>query len=182
MKSEHLFLIFGEDENDRRSISNLIYAILSDRSHVRTKTLRRPIILRKDASKKKTSNLYSEMASHCRAHDADKRKVILVVHRDCDRLEPAHIAEKNDIVSQCSAQSLKNVIAAVPAWEIETWWMLFPEALRATRPCWEKIDFSGREIGRIENSKEILTKALRERKGKKIAKKENVPIMKNRMA
>jgi hypothetical protein len=52
-------------------------------------------------------------------------------------------------------------IAAVPAWEMETWWMLFPEALSRVRACWRKVDYTKRKVGLIENSKEVLQKDLR---------------------
>jgi hypothetical protein len=49
----------------------------------------------------------------------------------------------------------------VPAWEIEAWWFLWPEAVAAVNASWDSLDgYRGRRTGLIANAKEELQRAL----------------------
>ena len=83
------------------------------------------------------------------------------MHEDADDTDPAHRAliEK---IERCYRDLPWPVHAAVPAWETETWWFLFPKALKAARPSWRQPDeYAGRDLGMIRNAKEELTRAVR---------------------
>ncbi len=84
----------------------------------------------------------------------------VLMHEDADEVEPAHKTLITKIES--SYRSLPwPVLAVVPAWELETWWFLFPDAVAAVRPTWRRPDqFAGRDVGRIRNAKEELKKAV----------------------
>jgi hypothetical protein len=49
-----------------------------------------------------------------------------------------------------------------PAWEIEAWWLVFPDAVVGVVDGWrEPRDWIGKDVGKVENAKEALTKAVR---------------------
>ena len=88
-------------------------------------------------------------------------KVIAVVHTDCDAVEPAHVQATEALNADLKRAGVRHPIAVTPAWEMETWWMLFPVAVRSVRNCWDEIDYGGKHVGAIRNSKEQLTRDLR---------------------
>lgn len=157
-----LALIFGEDQNDTRAIRHLVNALIPPDQQIDCKPVRDPPILSRGASREKRNKLARAIAIAV-SHERRKRQVAVIVHRDCDACEDAHIAHADEIVKDLREQGVDGVIPAVPAWEIETWWMLFPEALHACRRCWERVDYSSKNIGNIEHSKEVLTRDLRPR-------------------
>lgn len=116
-----------------------------------------------DASEKKRREMSGEIAAFARAHQKTKASghVIVVSHRDCDAVEPAHIENADAMERDLRQSGVLKPVAATPAWEIETWWMPFPEALNKTRGCWKRVDYSRRNVGLIENSKNQLIHDLR---------------------
>lgn len=155
-----LALIFGEDQNDTRALRGLVNALLPADRQVDCKPLRDPPILSKGASRDKRKKLAKAIAVAVQ-HENRRRQVVVVVHRDCDACEDAHKDHANEIRRDLTEQGVEPVIPAVPAWEIETWWMLFPEALHTCRGCWSSVDYSNRNLGKIERSKEVLIRDLR---------------------
>lgn len=54
------------------------------------------------------------------------------------------------------------MVAAVPAWELESWWFLFPPAVGSLHDSWRDPDqYVGKDVGRIQNSKERLVACVR---------------------
>jgi hypothetical protein len=102
-----------------------------------------------------------EIAALWRAEQKQGRRVVVLVHRDCDDLEPAHVAASEGLKSEIHAAGVADAVAATPAWEIEAWWMLFPEALARVRRCWRAVDYSNQHVGRFQNAKERLRRDLR---------------------
>lgn len=154
-------IVFGEDDNDRRALVHLIHAILSDVSLAEVKPIRRPIVLARNAEQSgKRRDMATDIAAFWRAEARPGLKLIVVAHRDCDRLEPAHVAETSSLEEELRRAGVPDPVAATPAWEIEAWWMLFPEALARTRGCWRRVNFSG-HVGSIADAKERLTRDLR---------------------
>lgn len=89
--------------------------------------------------------------------DHDVRAVI--AHKDCDDFEPAHVKLAAAIERAMRAEGVPEPIACTPAWEMEAWWFLWPEAVAAAFPSWRKPDdHCGREVGRIRDAKEELQK------------------------
>lgn len=165
MVAKTLILFFGEDQNDTQALVSLSRALLPADAPVETKHLRRPPILRRDAAPKKRQSMALEIAAFAQTLGA-RRRVAVVVHRDCDAIEPGHVVEATSLRDDLLAAGVPNPVPATPAWEIEAWWMLFPQALAATRGCWRTVDYGRSNVGMIENAKERLTRDLRPRQGK----------------
>ena len=154
------FIVFGEDDSDRRSLAHLIRAICKDNS-IKISLLQRPIVLSRNAvASGKRRVMSKEIAGFYRAYTKSKGTTWVVVHRDCDAVEPAHVVESEALENELKAEGIKHPIAATPAWEIETWWMLFPDAVSQVRHCWRQIDYKAKSVGEIANSKERLTSDL----------------------
>lgn len=159
-------LVFGEDDTDRMAIARLLPALLIDQVNCNIRPLKRPLILSRNAELRKKKAVSSAIADFCRAYEK-LGKTYAVVHRDCDAVEPAHVEEADLLEAGLRAAGVKNPIAATPAWEIEAWWMLFPEALAAICPSWERVNYGKQNVGRVENAKERLVSDLRPRDPKK---------------
>lgn len=152
-------LVFGEDDNDRVALTHLVRGVA--RGSTKIRSLRKPIILSKDASANKRKTAAADIASFARGFEKIEGRVIVVAHRDCDDIEPAHESAAEVIETELRKAGVKIPIAATPAWEMETWWMLFPDVVSSLRDCWRPIDYGNKHVGRIENAKEQLTRDLR---------------------
>ncbi|MCJ2051213.1 hypothetical protein [Methylobacterium sp. J-070] len=155
----NLFLVFGEDDNDRRAIAVLISSLAPN---AKVESRRRPLVLARNAEKSgKRREMSEEIAALWRNERTKDVLVTAVVHRDCDAVEPAHVAEAQALKQLLLQAGISSSIAVTPAWEIETWWMLFPNALATVRGCWRSVNYGARAVGVIENSKERLKRDLR---------------------
>lgn len=154
-------LVFGEDHNDCSAISHLVKAILPAGKKPKVTTMRRPIILARDAAGKKRAKMSEEVAQFARGYEKAGKRVTVVAHRDCDALEPAHVSHSAALEADLKAAGVSSPVAACPAWEIEAWWMLFPRAISEVRPAWRKVDYGSQNVGKIQNAKERLTRDLR---------------------
>lgn len=154
--------MFGESDNDRAALVELFRALRPDLTSVSVETRREPLILMKGASRpstrRKTTN---RIAALVRAELVSRPVAAVIAHEDCDAIEPAHEVLATMIESGLAAAGVPNPIAATPAWDIEAWWMLFPQALQMARPCWATVDYDGRHVGEIEHTKEVLRRGLR---------------------
>ncbi|MFY1585845.1 hypothetical protein ACN267_15190 [Micromonospora sp. WMMD734] len=153
-------VILGEDDNDRRTIQILVAALRPDIPRGALRPLRKPMSLVRNVPPQRLPSQSTKAAALLRAVDVRTPIRAVLMHEDADEVEPAHqklIAKIED-----SHRSLRwPVVAIVPAWEIETWWFLFPDAVQAVRPTWRRPDqFAGRDVGRIRNAKEELKKAV----------------------
>lgn len=162
MVNAYTILIFGEDDNDRRALGHLVRALCPDNAKVRIEPRRQPIVLSREcAASGKRRSMANDIAQFARAEDGPGRRVVVIVHRDCDRLEPAHQEEAEALRMELRSAGIADVVAATPAWEIEAWWMLFPQALAATRRCWRIVDYAHQHVGLIPHAKERLRRDLR---------------------
>jgi hypothetical protein len=160
-------LIFGEHENDTHAIKNIIKAFLPEDLSIDIKPLRSPVILNRAAVQSgKRKKMADEIAAFARAMQKTNVPVFVVAHHDCDDVEPAHLEASEVLENELRRSGVENPIAATPAWEIETWWMLFPEAVAKIRQCWRKIDYGKSHVGKIQNSKEQLKRDLRPKERK----------------
>lgn len=157
MPKRSYVIIFGEDESDRMALEELVRAIAPASYISGVKRIRKPPILGRNAHKSgKQKKMADHIAGFARAFEDDKGRVIVVLHRDCDDFEPAHEQEATVLLRSLSDAGVKKAVVATPAWEIEAWWMLFPEAVARVRPCWQKLDYGSTNVGRIRNAKERL--------------------------
>ncbi len=160
MSRNSLVLVFGEDENDARSVAELLRPRLSANTNVRA-AKSPPIFAARDSGRHVIARNVSRVAETIGIYKLKAKVSLVVVHRDCDECEPAHVAEADRLRKEFSEGHNVRVVAAVPAWELETWLMLFPEALRNYRPCWRPLELRGRRVGQVRDAKEELRRLLR---------------------
>ncbi len=157
----NLILLFGEDDNDTRSLAILCRAFAPKGVNVATRVIKKPPVLSANAALKKKQAMSNTMAKFAREQEKIYDRVVVVAHRDCDECEPAHEKNSKELHDELSAGGVKFPVPATPAWEMETWWMTFPAELQMTRGCWRKVNYDSLYVGKIENSKERLIKDLR---------------------
>ena len=158
-KKQSIGLIFCEDENDAESLKNIARAIRPSLPAVTY--CRRPMILiknRKEAEARKKNGTDVLAVVRARAEISDVKFVI--AHQDCDDIEPAHSSLALQIESELGLQGVANVVAAAPAWEIEAWWFLWPDAVASVNSKWRKLNRTGNH-GMIKDAKENLRRDLR---------------------
>lgn len=157
-----LVLIFGESEYDCAALKVLVPALVDiDRLEVRS--VRKPIVLQRNAAHAHRIKMSSLIAAAVASEEKVRPKVVAVAHRDCDALEPAHVASAEGLKADLVASGVSKPVAATPAWEMEAWWMLFPAAFASLRPGWAPLNIGNRSVGAIVNAKEFLIRALRPR-------------------
>lgn len=154
-------LVFGEDANDRDAVVELLGGLRPDIPRNEIRPLRKPLALVKGMQPDKARKRHDAILATVRAMQVRNKVRAVLLHEDADEVEPAHVA-----LSQAKeaphAGSPWTAVAVVPAWEMETWWFLFPEAVASVRAAWRAPDrFRGKNVGLIRNSKEALVKAVR---------------------
>ena len=158
-----MILVFGEDGNDTAAIRELVLALRQDVGRVETR--RTPLVLVKGKDKARDRKNLAEMAAVVRADQRRGRQCVVVAHRDCDAIEPAHEPIADALERGLLEQNgITQAVAAVAAWEIEAWWFLWPEAALAVNSKWRRPEPPKRNVGQIENAKEAFRRALRPRK------------------
>jgi len=158
-KRPPLGLIFGEDENDAEALKNLVAALWPEGP--RFEYRRKPLILirdQKEAEGRKKNAL--AVLAVVRAGSVKNEIKAVIAHADCDAIEPAHVDLSKKIKDELAAQGVPSTIAATPAWEMEAWWYLWPEAVRRTNSKWAPLTRKGNH-GYLENAKETLKRDLR---------------------
>lgn len=153
-------LIFGESENDTRALAELIQALCPQLTN-RVVTRRRPLVLIRSSSPNDVGLRARKLAAAVRAEKVATPVVCVFAHEDADEVEPAHqtIAEK---IERALHEAGCPAHAVVPAWEMESWLLLFPAALTAFRASWARTAiYRGRDVGRVQNSKEKLIRLTR---------------------
>lgn len=152
-------LVFGEDTNDTRAIRELILALRSE--PIRVETRRSPMVLVKGKDKALDRKNVAEIAAVVRADQRRGRRCVVIAHRDCDAIEPAHERVASALEQGLLKEGIWQVVAAIAAWEIEAWWFLWPDAALEVNSKWRRPQPPKPDIGRIEHAKEALRRALR---------------------
>lgn len=123
---------------------------------------RTPVVYIKDADPEKIKRNAAEIAA---AVDAERVKGAIAgvfVHQDCDAIEPAHEKLAAVIEDALAGVGVVSARAVTPAWELEAWWFLWPEAVAAVCRQWRAPDqYAGRDVGRLRDAKEALKRAVR---------------------
>lgn len=136
-------LVFGEDEHDRRAIRHLAEGLRSDLAG-RVETRRQPLVLIKGVAPAKARSSAQKVAGVASQESAARDVVAVLAHQDCDALEPAHVVAAKRIEDElASAGCPGRAIGVTPAWEIEAWWMIFPDAVGRVVAGWRKPDDCG---------------------------------------
>ncbi|MCL6607891.1 MAG: hypothetical protein K6T74_07330 [Geminicoccaceae bacterium] len=159
MPDRKTVLVFGESQNDTAAIAELVKCLKSE-LHVETR--RQPIILDRGAAAVKRKKMFADIAGVVRAERVRRPVHAVILHRDCDAIEPRHIEVSEGIEKEAGkALAPTPVVPATPAFELETWWFLFPDAVAAYRPGWRRLARNGQDVGKLLNAKEILRRDLR---------------------
>lgn len=160
--ADRKILVFGEDENDRQSLKTLIEALCPG-AVGKVETRRQPLVLIKGRPQAEARSQAEKIAAVIRATAVRNEVAASFLHEDCDDLEPKHEAictriEREMRAAECPGE----VHAVVPAWEIEAWWLLWPEVFPDVNRNWalpKKYETCG--TGSITNAKEHLKQELR---------------------
>jgi hypothetical protein len=159
MPDRKTVLVFGESENDSKAIAELVRCL---RSELRVEIRRQPPILERGAAAAKRKKMFADIARVVRTERVLRHVHAVILHRDCDAVEPAHLSESKRIEKEAGeALAPTRVVPATPAFELETWWYLFPEAVAAYRPSWRRLARNGQQVGKLVNAKEMLRADLR---------------------
>jgi hypothetical protein len=152
-------VVYGEDLTDTSAIRELVEALAPDwrgRVHAR----RTPPIEVKNARLEELPKRRDRLAAAIDVERVSHEVSCVFAHEDCDELEPAH----EDITARIEKTMTEigcPVYAVTPAWELEAWWFLWPEAVAATRSSWRAPDeYLGKNVGLIQNAKEHLQRAV----------------------
>jgi hypothetical protein len=153
-------LIYGESENDTKSIRELISALRPELASL-VQVRRQPHVLIRDARPEDVPDRAQQISDAVDAERAANDIVCIFAHEDCDGFEPRHEAVCRKI-EDALAKAGCSAHAVVPAWEMEAWWFLWPEAVQAVRPkSWRAPDdYVGAEVGRIKDAKEELGRKI----------------------
>lgn len=156
-------LVFGEDDHDRKAIKALAEGLRPDLAG-RVELRRSPLFLVKNQDLDKTATQAEKIAEIVRT---EQPVCAVLAHEDCDDLEPAHervAAAKRAALAKALAATGCVPIPVTPAWEIEAWWFLWPQAVKAANPSWRAPDdHVGKHVGSIRDAKEELKRCVRPR-------------------
>jgi hypothetical protein len=163
--------VFGESEHDRVAIRHLTEGFRPDFAG-RVETRRAPLVLIKNANPQKARSNAEDIAKLVKQENAARDVVAVLAHTDCDDFEPAHVSAATKIEKTLTSAGCPGTpVGVTPAWEIEAWWLVFPDAVAALVEGWrEPKDWIGKDVGKVENAKEQLTKALRPTREKRKAR------------
>ncbi len=151
-------LVFGESDNDRLAMVELVRALVPTTRVVRA--MRQPIILMKGTNRPETRRTtVSKVAAVHKAECVRGRVDLVVAHEDADAIEPAHEPHAQAIERALATHGI-DAISAVPAFEIDAWWYLWPDAVRRVCSGWKRLKRDGKSVGFIKNAKEQLTADL----------------------
>lgn len=152
-------LVVGEsgqtsDEYDAKSIAALVRAAKPS-WHV--KALRSPPLLAKGQERQKLKSAAARLASLHRQVGAKHPYDALINHADTDAVEPSHVEPAERIERELGAAGCPGH-AAVCAWELESWFFLWPGAIEAARPtAWAvPANLRDRDVGQLQDPKRIL--------------------------
>lgn len=155
-------VIIGESDNDTEAIGHFFRALRPDfEGTVRAR--RDPPILMKDATPQSLPDRTSILSAIIRSEALTADVVCVLAHEDCDAVEPAHVSLSQKIEGAFDGDGI-TVYAATPAWEMETWLFLWPEASKKYKPKWRRPDkYNGTNVGMLTNAKEKFRAELRPR-------------------
>lgn len=147
-------LVFGESTNDTAAIKQLIEALCPDLEGC-VEVRKQPQIHLKNVPLDKMPGRVEKILKQIRL-EIHREVTCIFVHEDCDDVEPAD-EEAARVIEDGFAGSGYRVHAVTPAWEIEAWWLQWPDQVGAIRGSWIVPDkHVGKQVGRIRNAKEEL--------------------------
>src|ERR1035438_419027 len=124
-RKANVIVIFGESENDRKALAALVQGLCPD---AEVRTLRRPLVMLKNASPGSLPKHADRIADVARAENKRQPIRCVFAHEDADAVEPGHQEIAGRIEEALRKAGMPGKIhAVVPAWEIEAWWFLWPD-------------------------------------------------------
>jgi hypothetical protein len=158
-----LVLVFGESPNDRRAVKLLVEGLRPDLAGL-VEERREPLVLIRKTLPKKAQSNAEKIAGIARTEARTRRLIAVLAHEDCDALEPEHVQVADKLERELSDAGCPNPVAVAPAWEIEAWWLVFPEAVGKVVHGWrDPDDWLGKHVGLVKNAKEELRRVVRPR-------------------
>ena len=159
-KRPSLVLLFGEDENDTKSIRELIEGLRPEFAS-KVQHRRQPLVLIKNARPEDVPERAQRIADAVDIERATHDVACVFAHEDCDEVEPKHLAVCAKIEAALAKAGCP-AHAVVPAWELEAWWFMWPDAVQAVRPkSWRAPDdHLGKRVGLIKDAKEELRRKV----------------------
>lgn len=150
-------LVFAESLNDARALRSLIEALCPSLKN-RVREQPRPSSLQRSAGPQPVRRWMDGVSDVVKAVSMRASVVCVFVHRDSDGPDP-----EGRLVSSTEAlmrkAGIENGHAVVPVQEIESWWLMFPQATESLRTTWSgTLIASGRNVDKISNPKEELTR------------------------
>lgn len=157
-------LVFGENDNDREVLCQLVRALRPDTS-ARLEKRRDPVIVTKNRDQAKLKKQANTFAAQVKRDSVRFDVKAILIHEDCDAVEPAHEPLARQIEGEHGTKAVP-VIAATPAWETEAWLFLWPDAAPMHVKSWARPARRGKRVGLIVNAKEEYRQAVRPAGGK----------------
>jgi hypothetical protein len=158
-KKPALVMVFGENNNDRVSIKHLIRALAPRAPTV--KVFNSPLVLIKGRALAEQRKSARSIVDVVAAKKVTDNVVAVFAHEDCDAVEPAHDALSIAIEERLADAGVAQPCAVTPAWELEAWWFMWPDAVQKVNVNWRRLNRDGTNVGMISNAKETLRRELR---------------------
>lgn len=153
-------IIFAEDPNDAQALEHLLRYSVPSVGVVRRP--RRPLVLMKGRPQRAVRSSAEKIAAAVLREAKLSGKIVdlVIAHEDCDDVEPAHIDLTRRIATELRNCGVPNPVVAAPAWEMEAWWYLWPDAVAAVCSGWRRLTRTG-AVGMLVGAKEQLRRDLR---------------------
>lgn len=156
-------LIFGEDRHDSDSIKILaeyLHPKLAEGTDIQVR--RDPPSLTRDATEKKVGGWMQRIGELVKTESTLRDIHAVLVHQDSDGPDPAGCTAAQLSTHLQSAISTVRTEPVVPVQEIEAWWLIFPDAVRAVKPTvWRDLKLPGGNSATVSDPKARLIKATR---------------------
>jgi hypothetical protein len=156
-----LIVLAGEDTNDRRVLRTLLEAVCPD-AQGRIVEINSVIRLR-DAGEAALSQRATKLASLVRARAARERAEVacVFIHEDFDALDSPERDTVRERVQQVLRRNPSRTYYILAAWEVEAWFLLFPNALSAVSSSWVVPHrYRGVDTGRITDPKRVMKREV----------------------
>ncbi len=152
-----IVLVFAESLNDARALRSLIEALCpSLRDRVREQP--RPPSLHRSAGRQPVTRWLDGVSDVVKVVSMRASVACVFIHRDSDGPDlPGRLAASTEAAMRQAG--IENGHAVVPVQEIESWWLMFPQATEGFRTAWSgTLPVSQRDVDRTSAPKEELTR------------------------
>jgi hypothetical protein len=154
-----VILVFAESQNDAYAIRELVMALRPDAPPIHYR--RRPPVSIKGRQAVGAASAARRIAQAVKAEAVARTVVAVIAHEDCDAVEPADSTLAQEIETRLATEGTPQPIGVTPAWEMEAWWFMWPDAVAAVCSRWRPLNRIGQNTGMIANAKEALIRDLR---------------------